>query len=86
MSMPVEPFVALTAFYRRSIFDKLDFKATYTFDSYSDKNIGLGLSGTLGKLNMYLLVNNVLEYKDISKANSMAFQFGFNFIFGDSED
>lgn len=86
MSMPVEPFVALTAFYRRSIFDKLDFKATYTFDSYSDKNIGLGVSGTLGKLNMYLLVNNVLEYKDISKANSMAFQFGFNFIFGDSED
>ncbi|MFH6997238.1 DUF5723 family protein [Flavobacterium sp. FlaQc-57] len=86
MSMPVEPFVALTAFYRRSIFDKLDFKATYTIDPYSDKNIGLGLSGTLGKLNMYLLVNNVLEYKDVSKANSIAFQFGFNFVFHDSED
>jgi len=86
MSMPVEPFVALTAFYKRSIFEKLDFKATYTFDPYSDKNIGLGLSGTLGKLNMYLLVNNVLEYKDISKANSIAFQFGFNFVFQNSED
>ena len=86
MSMPVEPFVALTAFYKRSIFEKLDFKATYTFDSYSNKNIGLGLSGTLGKLNMYVLVDNVLEYKDISKANSMAFQFGFNFVFQDSED
>lgn len=86
MSMPVEPFVALTAFYKRSIFDKLDFKATYTIDPYSDKNIGLGLSGTLGKLNMYLLVNNVLEYKDVSKANSIAFQFGFNFVFQNSED
>ncbi|MFH7002273.1 DUF5723 family protein [Flavobacterium bizetiae] len=86
MSMPVEPFVALTAFYKRNIFEKLDFKATYTFDSYSNKNIGLGLSGTLGKLNMYLLVNNVLEYKDVSKANSVAFQFGFNFVFHDSED
>jgi hypothetical protein len=86
MSMPVEPFVALTAFYKRNIFEKLDFKATYTFDPYSDKNIGLGLSGTLGKLNMYLLVNNVLEYKDISKANSIAFQFGFNFVFQNSED
>ena len=86
MSMPVEPFVALTAFYKRNIFEKLDFKATYTFDSYSNKNIGLGLSGTLGKLNMYLLVDNVLEYKDVSKANSVAFQFGFNFVFHDSED
>lgn len=86
MSMPVEPFVALTAFYKRSIFEKLDFKATYTLDSYSNKNIGLGLSGTLGKLNMYILVDNVLEYKDISKANSMAFQFGFNFVFQNSDD
>lgn len=86
MSMPVEPFVALTAFYKRNIFEKLDFKATYTIDQYSDKNIGLGLSGTLGKLNMYLLVNNVLEYKDVSKANSVAFQFGFNFVFQNSED
>ncbi|MFZ0598870.1 MAG: DUF5723 family protein, partial [Flavobacterium sp.] len=86
MSMPVEPFVALTAFYKRSIFEKLDIKATYTFDSYSNKNIGLGISGTVGKLNMYLLVNNVLEYKDVSKANSIAFQFGFNFVFQDSED
>ncbi|WP_394776779.1 DUF5723 family protein [Flavobacterium sp.] len=86
MSMPVEPFVAFTAFYKRSIFEKLDVKATYTFDSYSNKNIGLGISGTLGKLNMYLLVDNVLEYKDVSKANSIAFQFGFNFVFQDSED
>jgi hypothetical protein len=86
MSMPVEPFVALTAFYKRNIFEKLDVKATYTFDSYSNKNIGLGISGTLGKLNMYVLVDNVLEYKDVSKANSIAFQFGFNFVFQDSEE
>ena len=86
MSMPVEPFVALTAFYRRNIFDKLDVKATYTVDSYSNKNIGLGLAGTLGKVNMYLLVNNLLELKDVSKANAMAFQFGINFVFQNSED
>lgn len=86
MTMPNEPYVALTAFYKRSILEKLDFKATYTFDSFSNKNIGLGLSGTLGKLNMYVLVDNVFEYADVSKANSLAFQFGFNFIFQDSED
>jgi hypothetical protein len=80
MTMPNEPFVAFTAFYKRSIFEKLDFKATYTLDSYSSKNIGLGLSGTIGKVNIYALVDNVLEYRDVSKANSLAFQFGINFI------
>lgn len=86
MSMPVEPFVALTAFYRRNIFDNLDVKATYTYDAYSHKNIGLGLAGTVGKFNMYLLVNNLLELKDVSKANSMAFQLGFNFVFQNGKD
>lgn len=86
MTMPIEPYAALTAFYKRSIFEKLDAKVTYTFDPYSNKNIGLGLAGTLGKFNIYALVDNVLEYKDITKANSLSFQFGFNFIFQDSKD
>lgn len=85
MIMPRSPFVAFTAFYQRRIFRKLEIKTTYTVDSFSYKNIGLGLSGTLGKFNMYALVDNVLEYKDVSKANSLAFQFGMNYIFDDSE-
>lgn len=85
MSMPKQPFIAITAFYQRSILEKLDFKATYTFDAFSKKNIGLGLSGTIGKFNIYGLVDNVLEYKDVSKANSLAFQFGLNFIFPESD-
>lgn len=86
MTMPNEPYVALTAFYKRSILEKLDVKATYTIDPYSNTNIGLGVSGTLGKLNIYALVDNVFEYKDVTKANSLAFQFGFNFIFQDSKE
>ena len=86
MTMPNEPFIAFTAFYKRSILEKLDFKATYTLDSYSIKNIGLGLSGTIGKVNIYALVDNVLEYRDVSKANSLAFQFGINFIVPESDD
>ncbi|MEP6930780.1 MAG: DUF5723 family protein [Flavobacterium sp.] len=86
MTMPKQPFMAFTAFYRRSILEKLDVKATYTFDSFSKKNIGLGVSGTIGKFNIYALVDNVLEYKDVSKANSIAFQFGFNFVFQDEDD
>ncbi|WP_343697266.1 DUF5723 family protein [Flavobacterium sp.] len=82
-TMPKEPYVALTAFYKRSIFEKLDFKATYTVDTYSFTNLGLGLSGTLGKFNIYGLVDNVFQYRDITKAKSLAFQFGLNFIFQD---
>ena len=85
MTMPKQPIIAVTAFYKRRIFEKLEVKTTYTVDSYSYKNIGLGVSGTIGKLNLYLLADNLLEYRDITKANSMALQFGLNFIFQDSE-
>ena len=81
MSAPRAPLMALTAYYRRQIFDSLEMKATYTVDSFSAKNIGLGLSTTLGKVNFYLLADNLLEYKDVSKANSLSFQLGLNIIF-----
>ena len=80
MSTPKTPLMALTAFYRRQIFDALEMKATYTLDSFSSKNIGLGLSTTLAKVNFYILADNLLEYKDISKANSLSFQLGLNII------
>jgi hypothetical protein len=80
MSTPKTPLMALTAFYRRQIFDALEMKATYTVDSFSSRNIGLGLSTTLGKVNFYVLADNLLEYRDISKANSLSFQFGLNII------
>lgn len=81
MSTPRNPLMAITAFYRRQIFDSLEMKATYTVDSFSAKNIGLGLSTTLWKVNFYLLADNLLEYKDVSKANSLSFQLGLNIIF-----
>ena len=83
MSTPRTPLMALTAYYKRQIFDSLEMKATYTIDSFTFKNIGLGLSTTLAKVNFYILADNLLEYKDISKANSLSFQLGFNIIFPD---
>jgi hypothetical protein len=85
MSTPRMPFTALTAYYRRNVLDNLQVKATYTLDSYSYKNIGLGLSAQLGKVNLYVLADNLLEYHDLSKANSLSFQFGLNVIFKDHE-
>ena len=83
MSAPRTSLMALTTYYRRKFFDSLEMKATYTIDSYSSKNIGLGLSTTIGKVNFYVLADNILEYRDISKANSLSFQLGFNIIFPD---
>lgn len=83
MSTPRSPLMALTAYYRRKFFDSLEMKATYTVDSFSSKNIGLGLSTTLGKVNFYVLADNLLEYRDVSKANSLSFQLGFNVVFPD---
>jgi hypothetical protein len=83
MTTPRLPMMALTAFYRRNFFDSLEMKATYTLDAFSKKNIGLGLSTTIWKVNLYLLADNLLEYKDVSKANSLSFQFGLNIVIPD---
>lgn len=75
------PMVALTAYYRKKISDVLEFKTTYTLDSFSSKNIGLGLSTTLSKVNFYFLADNLLEYRDLSKAKSLSLQLGLNIVF-----
>lgn len=80
MSRPVEPYAAITAYYRRNLFKGFDAKATYTIDQYTNKNIGIGLSSEIGLFQFYVLADNVLEYKDLSKANSLAFQVGFNIM------
>ncbi len=79
MTAPRAPIMALTGYYRRNVLSNLQMKATYTIDCYSYTNIGLGLSTNLGKFNMYVMADNLLEYRDISKANSLSFQFGLNF-------
>ena len=85
MSTPRTPLVAFTTYYRRKLFKALQMKATYTLDSYSYKNIGLGLSSHFGPVNFYVLADNLLEYSDVTKANSLSFQLGLNVIFKNSK-
>lgn len=84
MSTPKDPMFALTGYYRRRILKGLQMKATYTIDSYSSSNIGLGLTTKIGIVNFYALADNLLEFKDISKANALTFQIGFNIVSGGS--
>ncbi|SHG89254.1 hypothetical protein SAMN05444372_11187 [Flavobacterium micromati] len=81
MTTPRIPLIAFTTYYRRKVFKSLDLKATYTLDPYSFKNIGFGLSSNFGPINFYVLADNLLEYSDVTKANSLSFQLGLNVIF-----
>ncbi|OOG68921.1 DUF5723 family protein [Flavobacterium sp. A45] len=84
MSTPRAPMLALTAYYRRRLLQGLQMKATYTIDSYSYSNIGLGLTTKIGVVNFYAMANNLLAYSDVSKANALTFQIGVNIISGGS--
>lgn len=86
MSRPKQPQVALTAYYYRRLFKGLRAKATYTLDSYSFNNLGLGISAHLGSMNLYVMADNFLQYKNIYNAQSVSLQLGFNYIFNKNED
>lgn len=84
MTTPRAPMTALTGYYRRRLLKSFQLKATYTIDSYSYSNIGLGLTTKIGVVNFYALADNLLAYTDLSKANALTFQIGFNIVSGGS--
>ena len=78
---PLSPHLALTGFYQKSLSKKLHTKITYTVDDFSYSNIGAGISAQFGKVNLYGMIDNILEYRNLSSANSISFQAGINVIF-----
>ena len=85
VNRPRQPELALTAYYYRKLFNQLRFKATYTVDTFSFKNVGVGLSAHLGKINFYAMADNLLEFQNLAKAQSVSLQVGFNLIFDKNE-
>jgi hypothetical protein len=83
MTTPKSPLIALTAFYKRNFSKSFQMKATYTVDSFSFANVGLGMSTKVGPVNFYVVADNLLSYADISMANSLSFQLGLNVILRD---
>lgn len=77
---PKGPQMAATLFYYRRLTDYFSVKATYTIDSYSYSNIGLGLSATFGIVNFYIMTDNLQWYSNIAKAKSVSLQLGLNII------
>ncbi|MCB4799227.1 DUF5723 family protein [Neotamlana laminarinivorans] len=83
---PEAPQLALTTYYYRRLFNGFDAKATYTIDSYSFNNLGLGVSANVYGLNIYAMADNLLNFKNIYDARSVSLQFGINYIFSKNEN
>ena len=85
MFRPKGPQFAATLFYYRKISDYLTFKTTYTADSYSYNNIGLGLVANIKMLNFYIVANNLQWYSNVAKAKSVSLQMGLNIIIDENK-
>jgi hypothetical protein len=77
---------ALSTFYYRKLLKGLQIKATYTVDTYSFKNVGLGVSTALGPVQFYVMADNLLDYQNLAKSQSVSLQLGFNYIFKNNEN
>ncbi|MCF6296784.1 MAG: DUF5723 family protein [Flavobacteriaceae bacterium] len=72
---------AVTAFYSRELTRYLNTKITYTYDNFSAKNIGFGLSTHFKKFNFYATADNLLNLPKLKDSNYQSFQLGMNFMF-----
>lgn len=78
---PLRPQFAFTGFYEKSFSKEFHAKITYTLDDYSYYNVGVGVSAQIWKFNFYGIVDNIAEFYDISSANNVSLQIGFNLLF-----
>ncbi|MCM4170414.1 hypothetical protein DHD32_02890 [Arenibacter sp. TNZ] len=80
INRPRGPQAALTAFYLRRFGRALALKTTYTVDKFSWSNIGLGLNLQAGPVNIYVMADNLLAYRNLADSNYSSFQLGLNII------
>lgn len=76
----VHTYTALTLFYEKRLSKFLQTKLTYTADSFSFSNIGVGISSHIGVVNFYLAADNLLNLANLYAAKSAGVQLGINFI------
>lgn len=86
INRPKQPQLAITTYYYRRVFNGLQAKISYTLDSYSFYNLGLGISANLKGFNMYVMADNFFQYNNVYNAQSVSLQIGLNYIFKNNED
>ena len=72
---------AVTPFISKEINKYLTAKFTYTYNKFSAKNIGLGISTHYKSFNLYVTADNLLDLPKLKDSNYQSFQFGMNFMF-----
>lgn len=77
---PIKPQFSFTSFYEASLSKKIHTKFTHTINDYSSIIFGAATSLQLGKLSVFGGLDNLLGVADVSTANSIAFNFGFNIV------
>ncbi len=80
INRPRGPQSAITAFYQRRFGNFMALKTTYTANKFTLTNIGLGVNFQAGPINLYLMADNLLAYRNIAASNYASFQFGLNII------
>ena len=77
---PIKPQFSFTSFYEASLSKKIHTKFTHTINDYSSTIFGAATSLQLGKLYVFGGLDNLLGVADVSTANSIALNFGFNIV------
>jgi len=75
--------IAGTIAYERWFSKHFQLKVSYTGDSFSYTNIGLGGATQLGPVQFYLLANNMLHIDNLYDAQALTLQLGINLNFYD---
>ncbi|WP_430907715.1 DUF5723 family protein [Maribacter sp. 2-571] len=80
INRPRGPQSALSAFYMRRLGNAMAVKTTYTVDKFTFTNVGLGLNLQAGPVNLYVLADNLLAYRNLADSRYASLQFGLNII------
>ena len=75
--------IAGTVSFERYFSKHFQAKVSYTADSFSFSNIGLGMATQLGPVQFYFLADNLLNLTNVYDAQAFALQLGINFNFYD---
>lgn len=83
MMSDVHTRVAGTLAYERWFSKHFQAKISYTADSFSFSNIGVGLATAFGPVQFYVLADNLWNLNNLYDAQAMTVQLGLNFNFYD---
>ncbi len=75
--------IAGTVSYERFFSKRFQAKVSYTADSFSLANIGLGMATQFGRVQFYILADNMWNMNNLYDAQALTLQLGLNFNFYD---